>query len=127
MNCASTTAPDESSASDADAACPCTGNAGRDTDRCRASTSSGNSRRAVRPRTCRFLRSRDVKSKRLEFIELLADRDRTGKPAVDILEQHDGRGDGSADVDNKLDDLDPDDRFHSAVEREDDHHDARAE
>ena len=44
--------------------------------------------------------------------------------AVDVLDQHDRRGDRSADVDDELDDLDPDDRFHSAVEREDDHHDA---
>src|SRR5690606_31242412 len=50
--------------------------------------------------------------------------DRSSKSAVDAVDKNNGGGDRSADVDDELHDLDPDDGLDAAIEREDDHHDA---
>src|SRR5690606_10691665 len=44
------------------------------------------------------------------------------KAAVDVVDKNDGRGKCAADVDNELDNLDPNNRFDPAVKCEDHHH-----
>ena len=58
-----------------------------------------------------------------KLVELLAEGYSGRKPAVDVLSQNDGGRYGSADVNDELNDLDPDHRFHTSVEGENDHHD----
>src|SRR5690606_26270749 len=59
-----------------------------------------------------------------ELVILSADVDCRGKSAVDAVDKHGRGGDCPADVDDKLNDLDPDNGLDAAIEREDDHHDA---
>ena len=62
-----------------------------------------------------------------ELMVRFAEGHRRGEPAGDVAHEDD-RGRGRADdVDPELHDLDPDDRLHPAVEREDDHDDADAD